>query len=747
MANNVLQGYVTRICEIYIDDVLLFGTTDDEYIDNTRKVLTRLRTGQVTANPEKTELGLDEVEYVGHLISSTGTSFTDEKRLQVLDFPLPETEKALLQFIGLVNYFRDHVPHMTEMVQPLRKLIDIKKYKGSKKLTWTPESIEAFHFCRIAVSNCQELYFLEDTATPILQTDASDYGIGGYMYMVTNGQVRVIRFFSKSLIGSQLNWSAREKECYGIYYGVKLFEDLLDNRYFILKTDHKNLTYINVTFTGKVLRWKLYLQDKDFDLFHVPGKEEHQFVPDALSRLCTNHVPPPPTLADRRIVALRPVMVLPPDIHARLSKVHNSKVGHWGLDICKRRLREAHQRQRGRDITDRMISEFIRQCPACQVMSRMRLQIKAHRFTCASYSPFEVLHLDHIGPLTKDAHGHEYILVIIDAFSRWVELFPTKSTTAAETASMILNHVGRFGSPEVIHTDQGPAFHNDLVIELVRLCGIEQSFATAHSSEENGIVERANQEVLRHLRALLFDSRVHDKWSFEQLPLVQRIMNTVEKTSTGVTPADLILSHSIRLSSHILTPVQRNVESSDISLSSRLDEWISRQHTLLLVAQEHQLQTDQHKVVENDPDVTDYPVNSYVLYTPPMGRSNKLLARHKGPYQVIGKRQSIYIIEDLVKGKQIKTHVHNLRPFVFNPTQVNPLDVAQHNEQEFVVDGILAHRGDHHRRSTMEFLVRWAGYDESSNSWEPYKALMHVDKLHDYLREHRMRALIPREHK
>jgi len=76
---NVLQGYVTRICEIYIDDVLLFGTTDDEYF-----------AGHVTANPEKTELGLDEVEYVGHLISSTGTSFTDEKRLQVLDFPLSQ---------------------------------------------------------------------------------------------------------------------------------------------------------------------------------------------------------------------------------------------------------------------------------------------------------------------------------------------------------------------------------------------------------------------------------------------------------------------------------------------------------------------------------------------------------------------------------------------------------------------------------------------------------------------------------
>jgi putative transposase len=147
---------------------------------------------------------------------------------------------------------------MTEMVQPLRKLMNMKKYKGSKKLTWTDEAIEAFHYCRVAVSNCQELYFLEDTEIPILQTDASDYGIGGYLYTIRDKLVRVIRFFSKSLVGSQLNWSAREKECYGIYSGVKLFEDLLDNRYFVLKTDHMNLTYINVTFTGKVLRWKMY---------------------------------------------------------------------------------------------------------------------------------------------------------------------------------------------------------------------------------------------------------------------------------------------------------------------------------------------------------------------------------------------------------------------------------------------------------------------------------------------------------
>ena len=64
------------------------------------------------------------------------------------------------------------------------------------KLIWTEKSIKAFHFCRVAVSNCQELYFLKDMATPILQTDASDYGIGGYMYMVINRQIRVVGSFT-----------------------------------------------------------------------------------------------------------------------------------------------------------------------------------------------------------------------------------------------------------------------------------------------------------------------------------------------------------------------------------------------------------------------------------------------------------------------------------------------------------------------------------------------------------------------
>ena len=114
-----------------------------------------------------------------------------------------------------------------------------------------------------------------------------------------------------------------------------------------------------------------------------------------------------------------------------------------------------------------------------------------------------------------------------------------------------------------------------------------------------------------------------------------------------------------RLSPHIMTPIG-DVESSDTSVSDWMDEWISRQHTVQVVPQESQRQSNQHQLVENDPDITDYPIHSYVLFKPPTGRSHKLLPKHKGPYQVRGRRQSVY------------THVHNLRPFLFNPALVNP---------------------------------------------------------------------------
>ena len=86
--------------------------------------------------------------------------------------------------------------------------------------------------------------------------------------------------------------------------------------------------------------------------------------------------------------------------------------------------------------------------------------------------------------------------------------------------------------------------------------------------------------------------------------------------------------------------------------------------------------------VEYDPIITEYPVNSYVLFTPPVGRSDKLFSRHRGPYQVIERMNFIYTNEDLVNGKRITTHIHSLRPMNYNPDRTSPLSVARQNNHQ-----------------------------------------------------------------
>jgi len=73
-----------------------------------RQVFDRFRSHEMIVNPKKTKLGLEEVEYFGHLVSHEGISFTKEKRQKITDFERPRTHKEMLMYVGLVNYIHGH---------------------------------------------------------------------------------------------------------------------------------------------------------------------------------------------------------------------------------------------------------------------------------------------------------------------------------------------------------------------------------------------------------------------------------------------------------------------------------------------------------------------------------------------------------------------------------------------------------------------------------------------------------------
>ena len=82
--------------------------------------------------------------------------------------------------------------------------------------------------------------------------------------------------------------------------------------------------------------------------------------------------------------------------------------------------------------------------------------------------------------------------------------------------------------------------------------------------------------------------------------------------------------------------------------------------------------------------------------------------------------------------------------FEFDPDLVNPRDVAIRDNDEYVIETILQHRGDPKQLRSLTFLVKWLGYPDSENSWEPWSNLRLTEQLHLYLRTNGLQRLIPR---
>ena len=772
LATIVLVNLIHVILELYIDDVIVHGKDEKEFLDHLEKTLRRFRQFLITVNPAKCKFGLSEVDYVGHVIDPMGLTFSKDKRDKVRQFPLPQNMKHLRSYLGLCNYFRDHIPHHSEMMLPLQEMI--LQYEKTKRLVWTLEATASFERSKNAVADCAKLYFLNDDINkhPVfLMTDASDYGLGGYLYQVVDGKEMPIQFISKTFDETQLKWSTNEKEAYAIIYSIRKLDPLLRDIYFTLKTDHKNLIYICDHASAKVGRWKMDLQEYNFDVEHIPGVEN--VVADACSRLCalTNPkekregykrfaVPPSYALASLATLAepdsnqISP-FVTPLWLHDLLGSIHGTNTGHWGVDLLYKRAREKLDAQNKKVANLKAhCRQFVRKCPCCQKMSQLRTPILAQKFTLSTYTPMERIYADSIGPLPADEKDNKYILVIIDAFTRWIELYAIPDTTAEIAARCLLDWTGRFGTPIQIMSDGGSQFVNELWEAYSELLGTQKIESFAGSHEENGIVERANKEVMRHLRAIVFDKKLQTKdWSI-YLPLVQRIMNGHPVGVTGISPAQLLFGNAVSLNERILPAVDDGsvIQRTLTAATSDMLTWQShliQQHEQLLRSHDAQ-----HIATPFDSQkkIISFPVGSYVLVeydnTAIKGRGppHKLMPFLRGPYRVVNNVGSRYTLLDLVTNKHTDVLFHRLHPFLYDKARMDPKEAACRDREEYEVERILGHSGDPRKKSEMKFFVKWKGYDDpKENTWEPWKTLRLVDKLHDYLEQNNMKNLIPKD--
>jgi hypothetical protein len=248
MASIVLAGLIYIICEVYLDDVIVYGRSASEFVERLRAIFERCRKYNVTLHPGKCFLGLTEIEYVGHTLNETGHSFSREKIDAAIEIAKPVYEKQLKTFIGTANYFHRHIRNLSILMKPLENLLENYKKNSKRLITWNPKAEEAFTMIKNEIKTLPKLYFMDSNAEIFLNTDACDHGVGAYLYQIIDGVEQPIGFLSKSFSGSQLNWSTYDQEAYAIYFAFYKFQHLLRDVMFTVRTDHNNLLYI-----GKVV--------------------------------------------------------------------------------------------------------------------------------------------------------------------------------------------------------------------------------------------------------------------------------------------------------------------------------------------------------------------------------------------------------------------------------------------------------------------------------------------------------------
>ena len=416
MAVEVLNGLLYNTVECYLDDAITWGETPDELLQNIEILLRRLNEKNIKLNPKKARIGLPSIEYTGHVLSEDGLTFSNKKIDKVINFKQPNTQKELRSFLGLTNYFRQHIQNYSMMVKPL--LDAVKVYKPRQEVKWDDTRLNAFELVKAAINSCPQLYFLKDNLLLYLHTDASDYGAGAYLYQMEGDKELPIAFLSKTFTAEQKRWSVPDKECYAIIYAFKKFEHYIRDRFFILRTDHKNLTYVDLENSGKVRRWKLLMQQYNFNIEYIKGEDNipadafsrlmlRDGVPDSLCRDSWQPIPegnaqltgvkrgrgdddepihvssikaihttiarqdqnvPPIVDADLNDDTTTPKK-LSTKIYKLISKCHNSIIGHMGVE---KTINKLHQLEEVKTLTEpwlymrRDVRYFIKMCPCCQ---------------------------------------------------------------------------------------------------------------------------------------------------------------------------------------------------------------------------------------------------------------------------------------------------------------------------------------------------------------------------------------------
>ena len=554
----------------------------------------------------------------------------------------------------------------------------------------------------------------------LIYTDASNYGLGAVLSQIRNGKDQPIAYASRHLNTAEVKYSTVEKEAAALVFGIKRFRHYLQDEPFTIISDHRPLQWLQ-TFkdeTGRLGRWAIQLSNMKFTVQYRPGRvhENADFLsrvqmnlilarPDDNLVMCQEQQKDPlckailafirkdspwnkkdgpmplwaaekdfffmedgllckhyePTSTKRRRFAQRQVVV-PLSLRKQLlQEYHDSPLsGHLAYRRTVLRLRDKY-------FWPSMLSDVKQYCFTCEpcALGRRMHGLKAFLNPLElTTKPFEVIGMDFLGPVKPPSLlGNNYVLVITDYFTKWIEAVPLPNYTALVTCKALMDRIIlRHGPPKAIITDRGSNFTSELFSALCKALNIKRMTTTAYHPQTNGQTERFNKTVAEMLRKYLTTG--FEKWE-DMLGPVTFAYNNSTHSSTLETP--YFLNHGrdpvMPIDQFLLPLPTAMVTPSDYRSQTMrcLHEAFQQVKTNLAQAREQQKIQYDKRVKQLKFNVGDKVLLN--MRTPMKGVSKKLIPRFIGPFRILKLNDNDTVVIQQHAGKQTQlVHVNRIKP-------------------------------------------------------------------------------------
>lgn len=589
----------------YIDDVFVFGETEQEHDEALRKVLEVFKSRGILLNQSKCVFKVPEITFVGHRLSSKGVQPTEEKTAVLKSFRAPSSAEELRSFLGLVTYVGRFLPDLATVTEPLRELL-----RKGVSFHWDGRHEEVFQHIKTMICNISHLQYFDNRLRTRLIADASPVALGAVLVQFSERDniPRVVSYASKSLSSTEKRYCQTEKEALALVWAVERFSMYLLGREFELETDHKPLETIFSPSSkpcARIERWVLRLQSFKYNVKYRKGaaniadpfsrlptvteinefENEGKFMvlaildsvavdTDEIERASMND----PELCSVRecmqsgnwtkpevkpyevfhnemgimdnIVVRGNKMVIPTGLRNRMLTLAHE--GHPGESLMKRRLRD----RMWWPGMDRDVTKFVVACEGCRLVGLPSRPEPMQRRPLPS-RPWIDVALDFLGPLPSG----EYLLVIIDYYSRYKEIEIMSRITAKATIDRLSRIFTRLGYPMTITLDNARQF---VSAELEQFCsehGVHLNNTTPYWPQENGLVERQNRSVLKRLQ---ISQSLQRDWKADLNDYLMMYYTTPHSV-TGKTPTELCYGRTIRSKLPSLQDIEVTYRDGEVS--------------------------------------------------------------------------------------------------------------------------------------------------------------------------------------